>query len=92
MSGNKFSDILSALHLTNNAAPRFEYKFYETRQAVEAWNDNTSEKFIPSGIFCVDESIIPWTSGWHVQVGWLSLENHILLGMSILPFVVGIVE
>src|SRR5687767_6925292 len=70
MSGNCFQDILLALHFTSRPVPSFTDKFHKVREMIESWNANMLEKFVPSWVSCLDESLVPWVSKWTCP-GWM---------------------
>jgi hypothetical protein len=92
MSKRRFDTILSNLHYTDKECPTtFQDQFHNVRQLIQAWNKNMTEKFLPSWVSCLDESMSSWISRWTCP-GWSSaLKNLILLAMNIIPFVVVIV-
>ena len=48
MTGARFNEILAVLHFTNVPYPKFTNKFHKVCQLMDAWNNNMSEKFVPS--------------------------------------------
>ncbi len=60
MSRNRFEAILSALQFTDQAPPAYRDRFWEVRQMIDEWNKNMVEKFSPSWISCLDESMSKW--------------------------------
>eukprot|EP00980_Cylindrotheca_fusiformis_P024084 scaffold11524_cov91-Cylindrotheca_fusiformis.AAC.3 len=60
MSRNRFEAILGALKYTRSAPPAYQDKFHEVRDMIDAWNANMNEKFTPSWISCLDESMSVW--------------------------------
>ena len=59
MSRNRFDSIISALRLTNKEVP-YQDGFFQMRQLEEAWNQNMAQKFFPSWINVLDESMMEW--------------------------------
>ncbi|KAL3786425.1 hypothetical protein ACHAWO_007977 [Cyclotella atomus] len=54
-------DITGALRLTDRPYPTdFLDRFHEVRQCIEAFNDHYSEKYDPSWLSCLDESMNVW--------------------------------
>jgi hypothetical protein len=49
MSKHRFVTIVSCLQYTNQPSPAYRDMFHRIHQLIEAWNDNMSEKFMPSG-------------------------------------------
>lgn len=64
MSRNRFESILSALQFTNLQPPTYKDRFWEVRQLIDAWNLNMTDKFSPSWISCLDESMSKWLDQW----------------------------
>ena len=62
MSKQQFEDILAARTYTNVDAPDFLDQFHQVRQMIDSWNTNLEEKFSPSWITCLDESMMVWTN------------------------------
>ena len=62
MSRNRFENILNNLVYTSADPPAFRDPFWEVRWMLQCWNDNMAEKFIPSWINCVDESMSKWVN------------------------------
>lgn len=57
----RFKNITKVLCYTSTPQPTFVDKFYKVRDIIKAWNDNMKEKFIPSWMSCLDESMLAWT-------------------------------
>ena len=61
MSSSRFEAITGALRLTDRPYPTdFLDRFHEVRQCIEAFNDHYSEKYDPSWLSCLDESMNVW--------------------------------
>ena len=60
MPRRRFDAIFHALTLKNLAPPPFKDRFWEVRQLMEEWNRNMKEKFSPSWVTCLDESMSKW--------------------------------
>ena len=59
MSRNNFEHILSLLQHTDRAS-KYEKCFHLMRQWEEAWNKNMGDKFSPSWVSLLDESMMEW--------------------------------
>jgi hypothetical protein len=70
MSKHRFDSIVSALDYMDAPRPRYVDQFFGIRQLLDAWNDNMDNKFAPSWINCLDESMSAWTSRWTCP-GWM---------------------
>ncbi len=70
MSKRRFDTILSNLHYTDKERPTFQDRFHNVRQLIQAWNKNMTEKFLPSWVSCLDESMSAWISRWTCP-GWV---------------------
>ncbi len=62
MELERFEAINRELRLTNKDTPSFEDKFYQVRELQGAFNDHYEEKYSPSWLSCLDESMSPWTN------------------------------
>jgi hypothetical protein len=62
MELERFEAINRELRLTNKDTPSFEDKFYQVRELQGAFNDHYKEKYSPSWLSCLDESMSPWTN------------------------------
>jgi hypothetical protein len=45
-------------------------RFHNVRQIIQAWNKSMTEKFLPSWVSCLDESMSVWISRWTCP-GWV---------------------
>jgi hypothetical protein len=72
MPRRRFEDISSALSscLTDEPSPPFLDPYHRVRQLIDAWNENMTEKFSPSWISVLDESMSVWTSKYSCP-GWM---------------------
>jgi hypothetical protein len=70
MSRNRFQQILNALFFTDRDVPAYVDKFFYIRQLIESWNQNMNDKFLPSWISCLDESMSAWLNRWTCP-GWV---------------------
>ena len=70
MSQKRFDAILRSIFYTVQEKPAYRDKFWEVRQMIVAWNDNMAEKFTPSWVSCLDESMSPWTNKYTCP-GWM---------------------
>ena len=78
-----------------------EDRFWQIRQLVQAWKDNMRDRFMPSWISCLDESMSVWLS-MHTCPGWMCLPrkphpfgnewNAICCGLSGIVFDVELAE
>lgn len=62
MPHKRFENILSCLRLEDEDVLRAgpEDKFARVRQFIAAWNRNMDERFRPSYLTCLDESMVAW--------------------------------
>ena len=60
MSRHRFEAILNALQITDKKSPVYKDRFWEVRQLLDEWNANMRNKFSPSWISCLDESMSKW--------------------------------
>ena len=63
MSCNHFDSILIVLRFTNREVP-YEDGFFQMRQLEGAWNQNMAQKFFPSWINVLDDSMMDWFNKW----------------------------
>jgi hypothetical protein len=70
MSRNRFNGITQALRFTNIPSPAFRDRFHEVRQLIFEWNVNMENKFSPSWISVIDESMSKWLSEYACP-GWM---------------------
>jgi hypothetical protein len=70
MSRNRFNGITQALRFTNIPSPAFRDRFHEVRQLIFEWNVNMENKFSPSWISVIDESMSKWLSEYTCP-GWM---------------------
>ena len=60
ISGKRFDVINAAMRFTDEDAPAFEDKFHEVRKILLLFNLHCDEKYIPSWLSCLDESMNSW--------------------------------
>ena len=60
VSGKRFDAINAAMRFTDEDAPAFEDKFDEVRKILSLFNLHYDEKYIPSWLSCLDESMNSW--------------------------------
>jgi hypothetical protein len=70
MSRNRFNGITQALRFSNIPSSAFRDRFHEVRQLIFEWNTNMENKFSPSWISVVDESMSKWLSEYTCP-GWM---------------------
>ena len=70
MSRKQFEVILKALSYTSCQHPAFRDRFWEVHQMLDAWNTNMMERFPPSRVNCLDESMSTWTNKYSCP-GWM---------------------
>ena len=64
MSRNRFNLILSHIAYNSSDSPPYRDKFWMIRDVISAWNKNMQEKFEPSWVSCLDESMSIWTNAF----------------------------
>ena len=62
MSGNRFDSICDNLTFTLKGLPSFKDRFWQVCKMILEWNKNMKEKFTPSWITCLDESMSTWAN------------------------------
>ena len=70
MSNRRFELILQSLRFTANPPPSYKDRFWEVRVMIDMWNENMKEKFSPSWVSCLDESMSIWFNKWTCP-GWM---------------------
>ena len=57
MSQHHFDSLVAALQYMDQPMPAFLDHFFHTCQLIEAWNHHMANKFSPSWVNCLDESM-----------------------------------
>jgi hypothetical protein len=61
MSRNRFCEIMQALQYTDKAEPLFFIdQFHEVRQMIDSFNNHYKNRYWPSWLSCIDESMSTW--------------------------------
>ena len=59
MSKRRFMAITKCLIFTDAISPAYHDKFWQVRQMIWAWNENTANRFVATWV-CLDESMSIW--------------------------------
>ena len=70
MLNKRFETILQNIMYTDVDPPQYKDRFWEVRQMIDEWNKNMAEKFSPSWVSCLDESMSIWFNKWTCP-GWM---------------------
>jgi hypothetical protein len=63
MAGYRFQQIMSCISITTST-PTESDRFWEVRMLICAWNKNMQDRYIPSWVSCLDESMSIWNMRW----------------------------
>ena len=59
-STTRFRNIAKAIRYTDKPTPDFLGRFHEVRDVINAWNQHMDDKYYPSWLNCLDESMNSW--------------------------------
>ena len=71
----KKENIITFFWFTGTPHPSFKDNFFEFIQMIVAWNKHTKDLFIPSRVYCLDESIPTWTNNI-ICLGWMFVSSN----------------
>jgi hypothetical protein len=63
MAGYRFQQIMSCLTITTSKPTQTD-RFWEMRNLIAAWNQNMQDRYVPSWVSCLDESMSIWNMKW----------------------------